>query len=177
MVRYILPFKSSNFRIDDSYSTVMCIKLHHNTYIYVLSIEMSSWYITLSTKNTLSTASETGIICEELPRDLCAFSISSSGRRCVLESSINGEATRYLCHTSEVVVTNYMADWIETDECVSACDLDRNTVGISSDALLERNFRKKLCSTACYANCPNIVDLYTNLASGEGENFMLNFMS
>lgn len=84
---------------------------------------------------------------------------------------------RYQCSTSGVVVTNYMADWIETDECVSACGLDRNTVGISSDSLLERNFREKLCSTACYQGCPNIVDLYSNLSSGEGENFVLHLIS
>ncbi|KAJ4795819.1 PAR1 protein [Rhynchospora pubera] len=113
-------------------------------------------------------ANETGVICEELPPDLCAFSISSTGRRCVLESSIDGEVTRYQCRTSEVVVANYMSDWIETDECVSSCGLDRNTVGISSDALLEKNFREHLCSISCYQGCPNIIDLYSNLASGEG---------
>jgi PAR1 protein len=122
-------------------------------------------------------ASGTGIVCEELPEDLCAFSISSSGRRCVLESSTNGGASRYQCRTSEVVVTNYMSDWIETDECISACGLDRNTVGISSDALLERNFREKLCSTACNQGCPNISELYSNLASGEGEKSLLQLMS
>ena len=61
-----------------------------------------------------------------------------------------------------------MADYIETDACVKACGVDRNSVGISSDALLEPQFTGKLCSPACYQNCPNIVDLYFNLAAGEG---------
>ncbi|KAJ3668903.1 hypothetical protein LUZ60_010853 [Juncus effusus] len=107
-----------------------------------------------------------GVICEELPQDLCAFSISSSGMRCILESPTNA-GSKYHCGTSEVVVAD-MADWIETDACVRACGVDRHTVGISSDALLERNFREMICSDACYKNCPNIVDLYSNLASGEG---------
>ncbi|EEF34518.1 conserved hypothetical protein [Ricinus communis] len=61
-----------------------------------------------------------------------------------------------------------MADYIESDECVKACGVDRNSVGISSDALLEPQFTAKLCSPACYQKCSNIVDLYFNLAAGEG---------
>ncbi|KAK6778382.1 hypothetical protein RDI58_025100 [Solanum bulbocastanum] len=49
-----------------------------------------------------------------------------------------------------------------------ACGVDRNSVGISSDALLEAQFAAKLCSPACYKNCDNIVDLYFHLAAGEG---------
>ncbi|XP_011019183.1 PREDICTED: uncharacterized protein LOC105121988 [Populus euphratica] len=108
------------------------------------------------------------IVCEELPNDVCAFTISSSGKRCLLETYAkqNG-AVEYQCRTSEVVVEK-MAGYIETDACVKACGVDRNSVGISSDALLEPQFTGKLCSPACYQNCPNIVDLYFNLAAGEG---------
>ena len=76
-------------------------------------------------------------------------------------------AVEYQCRTSEVFVEK-MADYIETDACVKACGVDRNSVGISSDSLLEPQFTAKLCSPACYQNCPNIVDLYFNLAAGEG---------
>ncbi|XP_077216203.1 uncharacterized protein LOC143850826 [Tasmannia lanceolata] len=108
------------------------------------------------------------IICENLPQDLCAFSISSSGKRCLLEKSAQKDgATEYQCRTSEVVVER-MAEWMETDECVRACGVDRNSVGISSDSLMEPQFTTKLCSTDCYQNCPNIIDLYFNLAAGEG---------
>lgn len=62
-----------------------------------------------------------------------------------------------------------MKDWIETDECVRACGVDRNSVGISSDSLMESQFTAKLCSPACYQDCPNIIDLYFNLAAGEGK--------
>lgn len=75
----------------------------------------------------------------------------------------------YQCRTSEVVVER-MAEYIETDQCVEACGVDRKFVGISSDALLEPQFTAKLCSPACYQKCPNIVDLYFNLAAGEGKN-------
>ena len=63
-----------------------------------------------------------------------------------------------------------MAEYIETDECVRACGVDRNSIGISSDSLLEPQFTAKLCAPACYQKCPNIVDLYFNLAAGEGKN-------
>ncbi|XP_072955090.1 uncharacterized protein [Typha angustifolia] len=109
-----------------------------------------------------------GVICEDLPQKLCAFSISSTSRRCVLESVPHERGTaEYQCHTSDVVVAK-MSNWIESDECVKACGVYRSTVGISSDALLEPQFMAKLCSDACYKNCPNIVDLYFNLAAGEG---------
>ncbi|XP_010923170.1 uncharacterized protein [Elaeis guineensis] len=108
-----------------------------------------------------------GVICEDLPQDLCAFAISSSSKRCVLESiPHNGGPTEYQCRTSEVVVER-MSDWIETDECVKACGVDRNTVGISSDSLLEPQFTEKICSPSCHQNCPNIIDLYFNLAAAE----------
>ncbi|KAL3536468.1 hypothetical protein ACH5RR_004929 [Cinchona calisaya] len=47
----------------------------------------------------------------------------------------------YQCRTSEVVVG--MAENIETDECLSACGVDRNAVGISSDAFFESLFAAK----------------------------------
>ncbi|KAL5973526.1 hypothetical protein ACLOJK_030177 [Asimina triloba] len=108
------------------------------------------------------------IICENLPKDVCAFSISSTGKRCSLENSVpTGGAMEYACKTSQVSVER-LSDWIEADECLQACGADRNMVGISSDALMEPQFISKLCSTACYQSCPNIVDLYFNLAAGEG---------
>lgn len=73
----------------------------------------------------------------------------------------------YQCRTSEVIVER-MAEYIETDDCVNACGVDRDTNGISSDALHEPHTTVKLCSPACYQNCPNIIDLYFNLAAGEG---------
>lgn len=110
-----------------------------------------------------------GVICEELPQDLCAYAVSSSSKRCVLESTYqgSGKPAEYQCRTSEVVVER-IKDHVETDRCVKACGVDRNSVGISSDALLEPQFAGKLCSPECHQNCPNIIDLYFNLAAGEG---------
>ncbi|KAJ0984120.1 hypothetical protein J5N97_002476 [Dioscorea zingiberensis] len=109
------------------------------------------------------------IICEDLPQDLCAFAISASSQRCLLESIPHrpGVAVEYQCRTSGVVVET-MSDWVETDACVSACGVDRNSIGISSDALMEPHFTSKLCAVECYDNCPNIINLYFNLAAGEG---------
>ncbi|XVF76746.1 hypothetical protein PTKIN_Ptkin13bG0291200 [Pterospermum kingtungense] len=113
-------------------------------------------------------ASLAEIICEDLPKDVCAFSIASSGKRCLLETAVKKDGkVEYQCRTSEVVVER-MAEYIETDKCVRACGVDRNSVGISSDSLLEPQFTAKLCAPACYQKCPNIVDLYFNLAAGEG---------
>ncbi|KAL3750577.1 hypothetical protein ACJRO7_011557 [Eucalyptus globulus] len=109
------------------------------------------------------------IACEQLPTELCSFSIASNGRRCVLENyvSLMDGKMEYECKTSQVAV-DIMHEWIETDDCIRACGVDRQSVGISSDALLQPSFTAKLCSPACYHNCPNIVDLYFNLALGEG---------
>jgi hypothetical protein len=61
------------------------------------------------------------------------------------------------------------AEWIETDECLDACGLPRMTLGLSTDALLEPGFTRKLCLSSCRSMCPNIDDLYTNLAAEEGK--------
>ncbi|XAR50877.1 hypothetical protein NMG60_11005331 [Bertholletia excelsa] len=108
------------------------------------------------------------IVCEELPTEMCSFAIASSGKRCLLENYAGKDGkVEYQCRTSEVVVER-MAEHIESDECVAACGVQRSCAGISSDALLEPQFTAKLCSPRCYQNCPNIVDLYFNLAAGEG---------
>ncbi|CAA3022806.1 Hypothetical predicted protein [Olea europaea subsp. europaea] len=108
------------------------------------------------------------LLCEELPVGLCSFSIASSGKRCLLETYSSNDGTmEFQCKTSEVVAIK-LYEYIEADECVTSCGVDRKSVGISSDALLDSQFTAKLCSPQCYQNCPNIVDLYYNLALGEG---------
>lgn len=110
------------------------------------------------------------MICEDLHINRCAFAVSSTSKRCVLESmpqSGGKLVPAYQCKTSDVVVEN-ISDHIETEACIRACGLERKTVGISSDSLMEPRFTQKLCSPLCSKNCPNIVDLYSNLASGEG---------
>lgn len=106
--------------------------------------------------------------CEYLDQDVCAFAVSSTGKRCVLEKHVKrGGQESYTCGTSEVEAEK-IRNWVETDECIKACGLDRKSFGISSDSLLESRFTKKLCSSKCYSGCPNVVDLYFNLAAGEG---------
>lgn len=113
------------------------------------------------------------IVCEDLPKEVCAFSVASSGKRCLLETEKAADGgVEYQCRTSEVVVER-MAEYIETDQCVEACGVDRNSVGISSDAFFEPQFTAKLCSSQCYQKCFNIVDLFFNLAAGEGKNSSL----
>nr|GEW65867.1 putative RNA-directed DNA polymerase, eukaryota, reverse transcriptase zinc-binding domain protein [Tanacetum cinerariifolium] len=116
------------------------------------------------------------IACENLNKDSCAFAVSSSGKRCVLEKSVrrSGEEV-FVCSASQID-TDKLTNWIETNECLEACGLNRNVLGISSDSLLESKFTQKLCSIQCYNNCPNIVDLYFNLAAGEGKR-TLEFLS
>ncbi|XP_016432579.1 uncharacterized protein LOC107759211 [Nicotiana tabacum] len=109
------------------------------------------------------------LICEELPEEMCSFSIASSGKRCLLESHVSAEGNLEMeCQTSEVFATNKIQEYIETDECIGACGVDRQSLGLSSDSLLDPKFIAKICSAQCYNNCPNIVDLYSNLASAEG---------
>ncbi|XP_038982923.1 uncharacterized protein LOC120110942 [Phoenix dactylifera] len=98
-----------------------------------------------------------GITCESLARNTCAFAVSSSGMRCVLENRVRrGGQEEFSCRTSDIEAEN-LKDWVETDECIKACGLTRSTVGISSDSLLDPRFAQKLCSPPCYQECPNIV--------------------
>ncbi|KAF7147004.1 hypothetical protein RHSIM_Rhsim03G0186700 [Rhododendron simsii] len=55
---------------------------------------------------------------------------------------------------------------------MDACGLGRSVLGISSDSLLEAHFLQKLCSTQCYNSCPNIVDLYFNLAAASASSII-----
>ncbi|KAH9309692.1 hypothetical protein KI387_037603, partial [Taxus chinensis] len=112
--------------------------------------------------------------CEKLPVEMCAFAVSSSGFRCVLEkkyssAAANHEASvQYQCQSSGVIAETMIA-WIESEECVEACGLQRMSVGMSTDDLSSySHFTSKLCSQKCQNRCPNVVDLYLNLAAGEG---------
>ncbi|KAL2250448.1 UNVERIFIED_CONTAM: hypothetical protein Sindi_2167100 [Sesamum indicum] len=100
--------------------------------------------------------------------NLCAFAIASSGKRCVLEKTKNARGEiGFTCKTSEVVVER-LSGYLETDQCVNGCGLHREFIGLSSDVFISSEFTAHLCSPACFQNCPNIVDLYLNLAAGEG---------
>ncbi|XP_054795593.1 uncharacterized protein LOC129298078 [Prosopis cineraria] len=109
-----------------------------------------------------------GIECEGLGQDKCSFAVSSAGKRCVLEKHVkrSGEEA-YVCRTSEIEADK-LKDHIETEQCTNACGLDRMSLGISSDSLLDSHFTNKLCSPPCYQSCPNVVDLYFKLAAAEG---------
>ncbi|GLJ07166.1 hypothetical protein SUGI_0060230 [Cryptomeria japonica] len=108
------------------------------------------------------------LTCEELPTEVCAFSVASSGARCVLEKSVLSDGSdEYQCMTSEIIAEK-ISEWIETEECLNDCGLERIVVGLSSDGLMEYRFTSKLCSPKCYNNCHNIINLYFNLAAGEG---------
>jgi hypothetical protein len=61
-----------------------------------------------------------------------------------------------------------MVGWIESEQCINACGLERMVVGMSTDSIHEPEFSTKFCSSECRNNCPNIVDLHVNLAAGEG---------
>lgn len=61
-------------------------------------------------------------------------------------------------------------EWIESDECIKSCGLERMSVGLSTDLLMDSRFTGMLCSSECLNNCPNLIDLYISLAAGEGTN-------
>ncbi|KAF7813184.1 PAR1 protein [Senna tora] len=109
-----------------------------------------------------------GIECEKLDEETCSYAVSSTGKRCVLEKQVKrGGQEAYTCRTSEIEAEKVKGH-VETEDCIKACGLDRKSLGISSDSLLESGFTHKLCSPQCYHACPNVVDLYFNLAAGEG---------
>ncbi|XP_057867201.2 uncharacterized protein LOC131074583 [Cryptomeria japonica] len=69
---------------------------------------------------------------------------------------------------SSGVIAEEVKEWIESEECLQSCGLQRMNVGMSTDDLFENSdFTSKLCSNKCQNRCPNIVNLYQNLAAGE----------
>ncbi|PPD92469.1 hypothetical protein GOBAR_DD10625 [Gossypium barbadense] len=102
--------------------------------------------------------------------DTCTYPVSSAGKRCVLEKHVkrSGE-DEFTCRTSEIE-DDKINNWIEIDKCVKACRLGRKSFGILSDSLLKSRFTEMLCSPQCYNSCPNVADLYFNLAAGERAN-------
>jgi hypothetical protein len=63
---------------------------------------------------------------------------------------------------------NSPVEYIESDECVAACGVERMSVGFSTDELTSNSFISKMCSKECRNNCVNLVDLYSNIIAGEG---------
>ncbi|CAM6100472.1 unnamed protein product [Calypogeia fissa] len=61
-----------------------------------------------------------------------------------------------------------LVEYIESNECVEACRVDRMTIGFSTDELTSNSFIKKLCSRACRNTCVNLIDIYSNIIVGEG---------
>lgn len=135
-------------------------------YGYIINYQLS-YFITNQFSNEFHLHAG-AITCEDLDKDTCAFAVSSSSKRCVLEKHVrrSGEEA-YTCRTSEIEADK-LKDWVESEQCIKSCGLDRKSYGICSDSLLESRFTQKLCSPQCYNTCPNIVDLYFNLAAGEG---------
>ncbi|KAH7278929.1 hypothetical protein KP509_38G064900 [Ceratopteris richardii] len=111
-----------------------------------------------------------GLQCEELQVEDCAFAVSSSGARCVLETNVAKDGSVELeCQTSQVVTSEER--WRgrkESAECVEWCGLDRKWIGLSSDFLSEHEWHKRICEPSCYLNCPNIVDFFSSVADAEG---------
>ncbi|XP_002510782.3 uncharacterized protein LOC8270011 [Ricinus communis] len=141
-------------------------------YLFPIEIVLMATFKTLALLTLALVFSKQGtlgeITCENLDQETCSYAVSSSGKRCVLETHVkrSGKAS-YACRNSEIEADR-LRNWIETDQCIKACGLDRKSLGISSDSLLESSFTKQLCSPQCYDSCPNIIDLYFNLAAGEG---------
>jgi hypothetical protein len=105
--------------------------------------------------------------CQMLPIEECAFSVSYDGHRCVLEKSLGSDV--HVCETSNVKAGEESpVEYIESNECVEACGVERMTVGFSTDELSSHAFITKMCSRACRNNCVNLVDLYSNIIAGEG---------
>ncbi|MCO5581579.1 hypothetical protein L7F22_035467 [Adiantum nelumboides] len=118
----------------------------------------------------LPCCSHAQVVCEELGIYECAFAVASTGARCILETKISLEVCiQFECTTSSVLASPF-ANWIETAECLLFCGLERLTIGISTDFIGDLGLQKMICSSMCQKNCPNIVDVFSNLAIGEGLN-------
>lgn len=105
--------------------------------------------------------------CSMLPAEECAFAVSYTGNRCVLDKALRSD--HYTCETSNVKAgEDSPVEYVESNECVQACGVDRMTVGFSTDELTSHAFITKMCSRQCRNNCANLVDIYSNIIAGEG---------
>jgi hypothetical protein len=108
------------------------------------------------------------VVCEQLLTELCAFAVSSASRRCVLENTQrHGRPTEYQCRTSGVA-----GWWRPTPACARAASTAHRRHLLRLAPRPARR-RRALCSPACFQGCPNIVDLYSNLAAAEGKSTLL----
>ncbi|XP_076958013.1 uncharacterized protein LOC143633639 [Bidens hawaiensis] len=105
------------------------------------------------------------IICEDLTKDNCSFAISSSGKRCVLEDFEDPKGkVEYQCRTSEVMV-EIMVDYIESDDCVRACGVNRNATGVSLPDLCEQQRSHPDCAMIELLSSSSVADGPTGSAS------------
>ncbi|KAI5054060.1 hypothetical protein GOP47_0008042 [Adiantum capillus-veneris] len=108
---------------------------------------------------------EADVVCEELPMEWCAYSISSMGARCMLEGEKDGDNPMvYKCKTSSVE-TKVKGGWIEAEECMEACGLKRMTVGLFSQPPFDPQF---FCSPRCARSCPHLHYLLLPQLSHQG---------
>jgi hypothetical protein len=111
------------------------------------------------------------VVCEQLAAEQCAFAVSSTSRRCVLENThCAGRPTAYQCRTSEVVVEDgRLAGMVETDRATVA---RRHLL-----RLPPRSARRRRSLLAGLPpgvpQAPNIVNFYANLVAGEGKHSTL----
>ncbi|KAF3328287.1 PAR1 protein [Carex littledalei] len=108
------------------------------------------------------------VICENLPINQCAFAVSSTSKRCVLESMRQSGGTTYQCKTTDLEVEKVpkqfgapmekISNHIETEACVRTCGLEDSTVGILSyhSLMMDSKIKTKLCSPSCQENCENL---------------------
>ncbi|KAI5063952.1 hypothetical protein GOP47_0020622 [Adiantum capillus-veneris] len=115
---------------------------------------------------TQMTCEASDVVCEDLPAEWCAYSISSMGARCVLvdHGEKDGDNTMqvYRCQTSSVE-TKVKGGWIEAEECIEACGLDRMTVGLFSQPAFDPRL---FCSSRCSRSCSHLHDLLRPLHEG-----------
>ncbi|KAL4346498.1 hypothetical protein GQ457_17G025330 [Hibiscus cannabinus] len=98
----------------------------------------------------------------------CAYAVASTGKRCVLEKHVKrGGEEEYTCRTSEIEADK-IRNWIETDDALKpAASTGTHSASrrIRSSSLASRKCSVRLNATTA---APNIIDLYFNLAAGEG---------
>eukprot|EP01018_Ginkgo_biloba_P016566 Gb_38853 [translate_table: standard] len=77
---------------------------------------------------------------------MCAFSVSSIGARCMLKKYVmRYDNIKYEFQSSKILAEKMM-EWIEIEDCMEVYGLERMSVGVLSDALLEYHFTNKLCT-------------------------------
>ena len=161
-LKYSSFFTFYSLILDTLYTNLIKARILNHAFLIQIAFGYSSFFIHASF-GTHTIYTPCYVLILQLQLKLCVRNckrIYVLSQQHLRENYVCWRQRRPWVVTSNTNVGHQKQWWsVWRDTCVSACRVERNFVGISSDALLEPQFTARLCSPSCYQNFPNIVDL------------------